>query len=166
MNAASIAETLSVQLPGSSVNQRYGGRLEIRTDAARISSVLAAMKSAGFEHLSNITCVDWLKDGHFELVYNVWSYRHKVHAVVKVRIDREAAVRGQEQAPTVLDVWPQAQAYEQEIHEMFGIEFSGNPDLSPLFLHNWQDIPPLRKDFDSQEYARRAYGFGGEEGYA
>jgi NADH-quinone oxidoreductase subunit C len=49
---------------------------------------------------------------------------------------------------------------------MFGVRFTGNPDLSPLFLHNWKDIPPLRKDFNTVEYAGEAYGLGGDEGGA
>ncbi|MCK5399847.1 NADH-quinone oxidoreductase subunit C, partial [bacterium] len=56
------------------------------------------------------------------------------------------------------------QVYEQEIHEFFGIEFAGNPDLSPLFLHNWKEIPPMRKDFDTEEYSKRAFDVGEREG--
>ena len=115
------------------------------------------MKSLGFEHLSNITCVDWLIHNRFDVTYNVWSYTHRIHAVVKVGVGRD-----EPEVPTVLNVWPQAEAYEREIHEMFGVRFAGNPDLSPLFLHNWRDIPPLRKDFDTVEYASKAYGVGGD----
>jgi NADH-quinone oxidoreductase subunit C len=162
MTARETADRLAGQLTGSTVNLRFGTRLEIRTGADRIGSVLVTMKSMGFEHLSNVTCVDWIEENRFEVVYNVWSYSLRVHAVVKVPVDRQEAVTGAFQVPTVMDVWPQAQAYEREIHEMFGVSFSGNRDLSPLFLHNWRDKPPLRKDFDSEEYSRRAYGVGGE----
>ena len=46
----------------------------------------------------------------------------------------------------------------------FGIVFKGNPDLSPLFLHNWKDLPPLRKDFDTEEYSYGAFDVGSREG--
>jgi NADH-quinone oxidoreductase subunit C len=163
MTDKEMVDTLKAQIPGSEVNRRFPGRLELETDPARIASVLMTMKSLGFEHLSNFTCVDWIERGRFEMVYNVWSYRHRLHAVVKVPVDRQKAIRKDLEVPTVREVWPQAQAYEREVHEMFGVSFSGNPDLTPLFLHNWKDIPPLRKDFDSEEYSRRAYGVGGED---
>lgn len=156
-----MAEMLQSHFPGATVAPKYSNQLEVVAEARSIASLLAVMKSLGFEHLSNITCVDWLIHNRFDVTYNVWSYTHRVHTVVKVRVGRaEPAV------PTVSNVWPQAQAYEREIHEMFGVRFTGNPDLSPLFLHNWKDIPPLRKDFDTVEYASKAYGVGGDEGGA
>ena len=154
-----MAEKLQSHFPGVAVAAKYSNQLEVIAEAGSIASLLAVMKSLGFEHLSNITCVDWITLGRFDVTYNVWSYTHRVHAVVKVGVDRYGP-----EVPTVLQVWPQAQPYEREIHEMFGIRFTGNPDLSPLFLHNWKDIPPLRKDFDTVEYAGKAYGLGGDEG--
>jgi len=154
-----MAEKLQSHFPGVTVAPKYSNQLEVIAEAGSIASLLAVMKSLGFEHLSNITCVDWIELGRFDVTYNVWSYEHRVHAVVKVGVDRYES-----EVPTVLQVWPQAQPYEREIHEMFGVRFTGNPDLSPLFLHNWKDIPPLRKDFDTVEYAGKAYGLGGDEG--
>ena len=124
----------------------------------RFSHTSSTMKSLGFEHLSNITCVDWIEQTRFDVTYNLWSYRHKVHAVVKAQVRRDNP-----EMPTLMNVWPQAQVYEREVHEMFGVRFIGNPDLSPLFLHNWKDMPPLRKDFDTEKYARKAYGVEGGE---
>ena len=40
---------------------------------------------------------------------------------------------------------------------MFGVEFQGNPDLSPLFLEDWEGPPPFRKDFDWRAYVREKY---------
>lgn len=151
-----MAGQLQSHFPGLSVTPKYGNQLEVVAEAGSIASLLTVMKSLDFEHLSNITCVDWLEYNRFDVTYNLWSYSHRVHAVVKVGVGRLDS-----ELPTALNVWPQAQAYEREIHEMFGVRFTGNPDLSPLFLHNWQDTPPLRKDFDTVEYAKRAYGTGG-----
>ena len=44
------------------------------------------------------------------------------------------------------------------MHEFFGVEFEGNPDSNKqLFLENWDDMPPLRKDFDSIKYSDSKY---------
>jgi NADH-quinone oxidoreductase subunit C len=161
MTNSEMARQLQSHFPKSSVSPRFHNQLEVITDAQQVPAVLATMREIGFEHLSNVTCVDWLAYNRFDVTYNVWSYRYKLHAVVKAHLDREPH-GGEPEIPTALHVWPQAQAYEREIHEMFGIVFVGNPDLSPLFLHNWKDIPPLRKDFDTVEYAKQAYGLGGD----
>jgi NADH-quinone oxidoreductase subunit C len=153
MNNREMA-VLVENVPGvSSSEERYDNQIEVRADAFALPGLLSYLKSNGFAHLSNILAVDWIEEGEFELVYNLFSYVHKLHATVKARVDREIA-----HAPSILTLWPQAQVYEREIHEFFGILFDGNPNLEPFFLHNWQDSPPLRKDFDTEEYSRRAYG--------
>lgn len=135
------------------VSAKYKHEIEVKNKSATIEGLLTVLKSLGFNHLSNITCVDWIDDNRFDVTYNLWSYEHKLHVIVKLPIDREHP-----EVATSLEIWPSAQVYEQEIHEMFGVKFLGNPDLSPLFLHNWQDIPPLRKDFDTEKYAIKAFG--------
>jgi NADH-quinone oxidoreductase subunit C len=156
-----MARQIQSHFPGSSVTPRFHNQLEVIAEPAQVPAFLATMKSLGFEHLSNITCVDWITCDRFDVIYNLWSYSHRVHAVVKAGVPR--SVEGGPEAPTAMHLWPQAQAYEREIHEMFGVRFTGNPDLSPLFLHNWQDIPPLRKDFDTVAYSKLAYGLGADE---
>ena len=59
---------------------------------------------------------------------------------------------------TITNIYPGAQYYERDVHEFFGVEFEGNPDsYKQLFLENWDDIPPLRKDFDAVAYSDRKY---------
>lgn len=153
MNNREVAVRLE-SFEGVSLSEaRYGNQIEVRVETGSLVGLLAAMKSFGFGHLSNILAVDWIAQGELEVVYNLFSYADRVHATVKTRIDRAVA-----HAPTILSLWPQAQVYEREIHEFFGIVFAGNSNLEPFFLHNWKDMPPLRKDFDTQEYSRRAYG--------
>jgi NADH-quinone oxidoreductase subunit C len=165
MTNEEMARRIEGHIQGISITPRFANQLEIITDKRTLLPLLTVMKSLGFEHMSNITCVDWIAFNRFDVTYNLWSYTHRIHATVKIGVERGAVGDGaaEPEMPTALNLWPQAQAYERELHEMFGIEFTGNPDLSPLFLHNWQDKPPLRKDFDTVEYARRAYGLGGDE---
>jgi len=125
---------------------------ELKTDRDYVMNILSWLKSVGYVHLAFISCVDWLDDGEFELVYHVYSYEEKIHIMVKTRIKRDRAWMH-----SIIDVWGHAQPYEQEIHEMFGVYFPGNPDLSGLFLHNWHDLPPLRKDFNPKDYSMALY---------
>ncbi|MDA3863474.1 MAG: NADH-quinone oxidoreductase subunit C [Deltaproteobacteria bacterium] len=134
------------------LTRKYKQQYQIVTGRDELLGILNWCKQYSFYHLANIVCVDWLEDEEFELVYNLWSYEFKIGCLVKIRIPR-----ARPWAPTVFELWGQAQVYEQEIHEFFGVYFPGNPDLSSLFLHNWHDLPPLRKDFDPVEYSRQAY---------
>lgn len=137
---------------GLEVNDLYETQISIVVDKDNIINHLVYLKSIGFDHLSFINAVDFIDEGQFEVVYHVWSYTHKIHILNKVRIDRN-----QPKLLTIVELWEQAQFYEQEVHEFFGIVFEGNKDLSPLFLENWMDIPPLRKDFDTREFSVRLF---------
>jgi NADH-quinone oxidoreductase subunit C len=114
--------------------------------------VLSSLKGMGFDHLSDVTCIDYIKEQEFEIFYHLWAHKKKLRVSVKVRIPRDSS-----SIRSVTDLWTGAQIHERENHEMFGVNFPGNPDLSPLFLEDWEEIPPLRKDFDTRKFVRRKY---------
>ncbi|MBW2702099.1 MAG: NADH-quinone oxidoreductase subunit C [Deltaproteobacteria bacterium] len=129
------------------------GRLIVSTSKESLSSLLLLLKAGGFAHLSLISCVDWIDDGELELCYHVWSQEQKIHAIVKTRIHRDSA-----HFISIIPIFQHAQTYEREIHEMFGVHFEGNPRLIPFLLEHWEDIPPMRKDFDLRKYAKDRFG--------
>lgn len=128
-------------------------RVEFKVPADRIKEFLE-VASGKFEMLMQISVVDWLKEGEFELVYQLWSVSESVHAFVRTRIPRENA-----RMPTVMDIWPVAETYEREAHEFFGIIFEGNPRLGPFILEPREyEKHPLRKDFNMLGYVKAIYG--------
>ena len=61
------------------------------------------------------------------------------------RVKRDGLV-----VPSLVEVWLGADYHERETYEMLGITFQGHPDLRRLLLpEDWNDIPPLRKDYTS-----------------
>lgn len=143
------------------ITHRFGVKGEIRKSRRvwvevgreRLMSLLNFIKDSGFEHLSAISATDWLEEGRCELAYHLWSYADKVLLTVKTKIDREGPA-----IASVTPIWGEsAQIHERELHELFGIEFEGNPDLKPLFLEDWEGPPPFRKDFDWREYVRDSF---------
>ena len=146
----------------SAVKSKFGKSiLDITSEDKRIiltvtkgtcHEVLSQLKAMGFDHLSDVTGIDYMTDGEFEIVYHLWSHTKKLRVILKVRVARESPI-----IQSVVDLWPGAQIHEREAHELFGIDFEGNPDLSPLFLEDWTEIPPFRKDFDTREYVKRQY---------
>ena len=144
---------IEASLEGCQVTIPRAGRLVAATSKEALSSLLLLLKMDGFEHLSMISCVDWIDDGKLELVYHLWSYEKKVHAMVKTRIGRVSP-----RFLSIIPIFQHAQTYEREIHEMFGVHFKGNPRLIPFLLDHWEGMPPMRKDFDLRKYAREKFG--------
>jgi NADH-quinone oxidoreductase subunit C len=93
------------------------------------------------QFLVSLTAADYLT--HFEMVYHVQSFAKNHLAVLKVRVeDRE-----EPEVPSLSPVWYGAHLQEREVYDLFGIRFSGHPDLRRIFL--WEGFAgyPLRKDF-------------------
>ncbi len=124
-------------------------RIKVSIDKNSVLPFLSYIKSKGFIHLISISCVDWIKENEFEIVYHLWSYTDEIHIMLKTRISRKKPI-----FETASEIYPVAQTFEREIHEMFGVDFKGNKRQIPFILEDWDDIPPMRKDFDPLKYAK------------
>jgi NADH-quinone oxidoreductase subunit C len=122
----------------------------------KVIDVALELKSRGFNHLSDVTVVDYLEEGDFEVIYHLWSHSDRERLIMKTRLPRDKA-----SINTLTPLWTSAHMHERENHEMFGIKFKGHSDLSPLLLEDWEGIPPLRKDFDSRKYVIDTF-YGGK----
>jgi len=125
-------------------------RIWIITDSKKLIEICKWLKEKSYIHLSAISVTDWLDKGVYELTYHLWSYDEKRLITIKTKIDRKKPV-----IESVTPIWNEnAQIHERELHELFGVKFEGNQDLTPLFLENWKGPNPFRKDFDWREYVR------------
>ena len=134
--------------------------VEIRSDD--LLKLCNYTKEIGFRHLSTISVTDLIHIGKYELVYFLWSYENKTVLIIKTIVSRKRPV-----IKSVSSVWGEGQIHERELHELFGVEFKGNPDLSALFLEEWKQNPPFKKDFDWRKYVRKKYytNNGSEKAY-
>jgi NADH-quinone oxidoreductase subunit C len=118
----------------------------IDVPAQDLVAVLQSLKQEhGFDMLVDVSGVDWGVGAkpRFSVIYHVFSTTK--HEYVRV-----AAACGDDAAPEVpsaTGVWPGANWHEREAYDMFGIRFSGHPDLRRILM--WDEYPhfPLRKDF-------------------
>jgi len=127
-------------------------RLSITVRKEDALTILNFLKDKGYGHLALISCVDWIKENKFELVYIVTSYREKLQIILKTRISRTIP-----EFKTVIPIFKNAEPYERELHELFGIKFEGNQRLIPLFLEREYKVPPFRKDFDTRKYVKETF---------
>jgi NADH-quinone oxidoreductase subunit C len=96
-----------------------------------------------FDLLVDLTAVDWPKrEKRFDLVLILYSFAKQERLRIK------AQVGDGESAASVVGIWPTADWLEREVYDMFGIVFSGHPNLKRLLLpEEWVGFP-LRKDYD------------------
>ena len=139
---------------GELVKVHIKRRHRIKVDAPKNMTlpILAYLKQRGFHQFTLLTCVDWIKKGTFELVYNLYSLDYNIHVLVSTHINRE-----NESMPTAINIYEMAFDYEREIHEMFGVEFEGHPRLGEFLLEDWKGMPPMRKDFDTRAYVEEKF---------
>jgi len=106
-----------------------------------------------FVQLTHMTVIDWIEEGEFELMYLVTAPSLLTSLMICFRFPRAEA-----EAESVFNLWLQAETYEQEINEMYGIRFPGSPRQGiPFILEGWDDIPPMRREFDTVEYCERVH---------
>lgn len=129
------------------VIDQYQVSFEVKKDD--VHQVLSVLKQEGWKQLSYLSAIDWIEENEFELVYIVMNWDKACHVQVRTRVARENPVMN-----SILPIFEGCKYYEREAHEFFGIKFPGNPDHEKqLVLENWDDMPPLRKDFDPRAYS-------------
>ncbi|WP_323042126.1 NADH-quinone oxidoreductase subunit C [Gemmobacter sp.] len=105
-----------------------------------------------FGTLVDITAIDWPERAkRFDVVWHLLSM-HRNH-----RIRVRAAIEEDQMIPSSVSVWPAANWFEREVFDMFGILFSGHPDLRRILTDYGFRGHPLRKDFPTTGYTEVRY---------
>jgi NADH-quinone oxidoreductase subunit C len=113
---------------------------------------LKADPNCRFTTLIDITAVDWpAREARFDMVYHFLS----MHLNQRIRV--KAAVREDELVPSITGEFPAADWYEREVFDMYGILFSGHPDLRRILTDYGFRGYPLRKDFPTTGYVEVRY---------
>src|SRR5207245_661561 len=99
-----------------------------------------------FDYLMCLSGVDYGKN-LLGVVYHIASMKTKQKLTLKLEVAAEEA-----EVPSVWEVWPSANWHEREAFDLFGIRFSGHPDLRRILLPDDWDGHPLRKDFKVPEF--------------
>lgn len=101
-----------------------------------------------FSFLSDISPVDrFPMEPRFELNYHILSLKLTERVRLKIHIRGDDPV-----APSVTSIWPGANWHEREAYDLFGIHFTGHPDLRRLLMPDEWEGYPLRKDYPVEGY--------------
>ena len=115
-------------------------------DAARNTEVLEWLKDdpeQRYDLLVDVTAVDYGGGKPLQVVYQLWSVPHKRALRVKCELPLDGL-----SIDSVVQLWNAANWLEREVYDLFGIEFTGHPDLRRILMpQNYAEGHPLRKDF-------------------
>ena len=123
----------------------------------RIHEVLAFLRddpAQQFNYLTDITAVEYRDAGRpLEVVWQLRSLGRKADLRVKVELPQAGALV----VPSVFDLWKGADWLEREVYDLFGVTFTGHPDLRRLLMwETYAEGHPLRKDFPLRGHFSRA----------
>jgi NADH-quinone oxidoreductase subunit C len=131
------------------------GELTLVVPSEEIVAVLTALRDDSqclFHVLIDICGVDYpQREKRFDVVYHLLSLRRNHRVRVKCETGEDMPV------PSVVEVFPAANWYEREAYDMYGILFSGHPDLRRILTDYGFQGFPLRKDFPLTGYVEVRY---------
>ena len=131
----------------------FRNQLTVTVPVENIVELCTALRDndeTAFDMLVDITAIDHAKKGfRYEVVYFLYSHKYKDRVRIKVPIHEKKL-----ECPTMVNVWENANWYERETFDMFGINFIDHPDLRRFYMpedfkdpETGEPLYPLRKDF-------------------
>lgn len=131
------------------------GELTVHTGAAHLLALLGYLRqdpNCRFSQLMDITAADYPgRPARFDLIYHLLSVHQNQRVRIKTPIAEDVA------APSAIALFPNANWYEREVFDMFGIAFTGHPDLRRLLTDYGFEGHPLRKDFPLTGFVQVRY---------
>ena len=107
--------------------------------------------TAGFDFLVTVTAVDYFRrEPRFDVVYHLRSMATGNRLHIKVGLHEEEGGPSAE-LTTASDLWQTANWQEREVYDMFGVKFTGHPDLRRILMYEEFVGHPLRKDYPKEK---------------
>jgi NADH-quinone oxidoreductase subunit C len=141
-----LGKTIVAALGGAATASTVAfGQLTLTANAADIVRVMQFLRDDDrcmFWCIIDITAVDWPeREKRFDVVYHLLSPKRNQRIRVKVETDEVTPV------PSIISVYRGADWFEREAYDLYGVLFSGHPDLRRLLTDYGFEGHPLRKDF-------------------
>jgi NADH-quinone oxidoreductase subunit C len=150
--AAYVAETRPGLVSSSSIAY---GELTLKTEADTLIALVTFLRDdvqCGFINFIDICGVDWPKrEKRFDVVYHFLSPRQNMRVRIKVETAEDVAV------PSLTGLFPGADWFEREAWDLYGILFTGHPDLRRILTDYGFEGHPLRKDFPTTGFVEVRY---------
>jgi len=144
-----LKSSLEQLLPGVSVAVEGSSLVVPPKDLTAVCRCLKDTDRFRLDYVANLTAVDYPSDpagggaGRIEVVYHLYSMAHKHGPVtLRVKLDRANPV-----VDSVTPIWRAAEFQEREVYDLFGVRFTGHPDLRRILMWEGFEGHPMRKDY-------------------
>jgi NADH-quinone oxidoreductase subunit C len=143
---AGLGETIKAALPGAVTGSFVTfDQLTVTVEASKIVDVVKFLRDDSalrFVSFIDVTAVDYPgREKRFDVVY------HLLSPTLNERVRLRAEASETTQVPSIIDVFPGADWFERECYDLYGVIFTGHPDMRRLLTDYGFDGHPLRKDF-------------------
>jgi len=151
-----LGEAIATALPGAirSIALAYG-ELTLTVESERLIEVITYLRDDPgllFVCFIDLTAVDYpSREKRFDVVTHLLSPKHNRRIRIKVETAESEPV------PSLTSLYPAADWFEREAYDLFGVIFTGHPDLRRLLTDYGFDGHPLRKDFPMTGYVEVRY---------
>ena len=151
-----LGQTIKTALPASVTEYQVAyGELTVTAKAAEIVEVATFLRddpACQFISIIDISAVDWpSREQRFDVVYHLLSPRLNQRIRVKVPTDEVTPV------PSLVGVFAGANWYERETFDLYGVLFTGHPDMRRILTDYGFEGHPLRKDFPMTGFVEVRY---------
>jgi NADH-quinone oxidoreductase subunit C len=141
-----ISQAIASDLTGAIVAQgMVRDELTVTAKSSEIARVVKFLRDdprCEFRSIIDITAVDWpSRENRFDVVYHFLSPTKNARVRIKVEVDETAPVA------SIIEVFPGANWFEREVYDLYGVLFTGHPDMRRLLTDYGFEGHPLRKDF-------------------
>ena len=141
-----LGATIAGAMPDATTGRVVShGHLVLHTDASRIVELVRFLRddpACRFINIIDITAVDYpSREKRFDVVYHFMSPVLNARLRIKLQADETT------QVPSIIDEFPGADWFERETYDLYGVIFTGHPDMRRILTDYGFDGHPLRKDF-------------------
>lgn len=156
MDLKQFGEAIAAALPQAVLSSSVAfGELTLNVDPSRLVEVATWLRddpSCLFVSFIDLTAVDYpVREKRFDVVTHLLSPKHNRRIRLKVATDEATPV------PSLSGLYPAANWFEREAYDLFGVVFSGHPDLRRLLTDYGFDGHPMRKDFPMTGFVEVRY---------
>ncbi len=144
-----LKTAIEQRLPGVSLAVEGAALIVDAKDLTAVCRYLKDTERFHMDYLANLTAVDYPPDpvsggaGRMDVVYHLYSME-KRHGPITLRVQLP---RQQPVVSSVTPIWRGAEFQEREVYDLFGVTFTGHPDLRRILMWDGFEGHPMRKDY-------------------
>jgi NADH-quinone oxidoreductase subunit C len=151
-----LGQTIVAALPGAAIGHSIAfNQLTVSIHAAKIVEIVTFLRDdprCRFISFIDVTAVDYPgRENRFDLVY------HFLSPTLNARVRLRAEIGETTQVPSIINVFPGTDWFEREAYDLYGVIFTGHPDMRRLLTDYGFDGHPLRKDFPLSGFVEVRY---------